>query len=282
MADIFSYTNYRAFLKDVYHERKKKNSFYSYKMLADKAGFKSKSFIAHVLDGAKNISDDSIAGISKAFSLNEEESAYFTLLVHFNQAETIEDKRRTLGLCIQFQGSRRHAILLKDTYSLFSRWYHTIILEMINGNRFNGDFKELARTLVPRITVKEARESVALLVKLGLVTAEKRTYRTTNRMLSTGDEVHSLAVADFHKECFSLAVQSIATCESSQRDISCLVGALSPAGFALLKSEIQLFRKRLIGLIDQDIDPTKVYLINFQLFPVTTSIENKENICQKA
>ena len=270
MKNIFSSTNYREYLKDVYHDRKQKNPAYSYQMLADKAGFKSKSFIPHVLEGKKNLSDDSMAGIARAFSIKEDEFDYFKLLVQFNQAVSNEEKRRFLSLCLQFQSRSRQHTLLKDKYELFSHWYHTIILEIITGEGFAGDFKTLARTLVPRISVKEARDSIKLLMSLGLVELDASgIYRSTKRMLSTGDEVSSLAIADFHKQCFELSAQSIDTCDAAQRDISCLIGALSPVGFELIKSEIQLFRKRLMGIIDQDTSPQKVFLVNFQLVPVT-------------
>jgi uncharacterized protein (TIGR02147 family) len=45
MPDIFTYSNSRLFLKDYYGERKKAHPSFSYRYFANKAGFKSKTFI---------------------------------------------------------------------------------------------------------------------------------------------------------------------------------------------------------------------------------------------
>jgi uncharacterized protein (TIGR02147 family) len=60
MPNIFNYLNYRDFLKDYYEEHKAKSPCFSYKYLANKAGFKSKSFFHEVITGKKNLSKDSM------------------------------------------------------------------------------------------------------------------------------------------------------------------------------------------------------------------------------
>src|SRR5664279_4351855 len=87
MPNVFNYLNYRTYLKDFYEEQKAKNPVISYKYLANKAGFKSKSFFHEVISGRKNLSKDSIYSIQKVLLLPPKSFSYFEQLVAFNQTE---------------------------------------------------------------------------------------------------------------------------------------------------------------------------------------------------
>jgi len=60
MPNIYDYVNYRDFLRDFYREKKTENPSFSYQQFARSAGFGSKSFLPHVIEGKKNLSDDSL------------------------------------------------------------------------------------------------------------------------------------------------------------------------------------------------------------------------------
>jgi len=92
MPDIFSYYNYREFLKDYYIQKKALNHAVSYAFLAQKAGFKSKSLIPHVIEGKKNLSKESIYKLASAMKLDKKSFEYFEDLVSFNQAKNLEER----------------------------------------------------------------------------------------------------------------------------------------------------------------------------------------------
>ena len=51
--NVFEYTDYRAFLQDLYTERKARGL--SHRWLAERAGLSSPSFLKAVMDGQKNL-----------------------------------------------------------------------------------------------------------------------------------------------------------------------------------------------------------------------------------
>ncbi len=124
----------------------------------------------------------------------------------------------------------------------------------------------------PRISTRPppARASVMLLEKFGLI---KKTpgggFRQTDSLISTGDEVRSLAVQRFQKENMVLASEAIDRHPRETRDISTLTCGISKKGFERLKSEIQDFRKKLASIIEADKAVDRVYQVNFQLFPLS-------------
>ena len=60
MPNIFNYMNYRDYLLAFYHEKKAIDKGFSYQVMAEHAGFRSKSFIKLVIDGKKNLAPESL------------------------------------------------------------------------------------------------------------------------------------------------------------------------------------------------------------------------------
>jgi hypothetical protein, TIGR02147 len=273
MPDIFEYYNYRDFLRDYYTEQKAKNPAVSYNYLAIKAGFKTKSFIPHVIEGKKNLSKDSIYKLAKALKLEKKAFSYFEDLVAFNQAKTLEQRNYFIAKLSEYNRRNTARVVQKQQFDFYSKWYHNTIRELVTLIDFKDDFRVLAKKVRPAITPKQARESVMLLVKLGLIVKKKGRYVQADRAITTGDEIMSLAIENFHVQNLVLAADSVSLCPLEERDISSLVVGLSPKGFKTIKEEIRLFRKRLVDIVDLDEPAEKVYTINFQLLP--TSERNK-------
>jgi uncharacterized protein (TIGR02147 family) len=277
MPDIFEYLDYREFLRDFFTAQKAKSPHFSYKYLANKAGFKSKSFIHDVLNRKKNLSRDSIFALRSVLGLNEKAFSYFELLVAFNQAADHKQKDHFFHQVIGYNSRNRARLFTKAQYEVCSHWYHMTIRELAVAVDFKNDFDRLGRMLQPSISAKKARQSVSLLCKLGLLRKIGTTgrYEQTERLVTTGDEVHSLAVHNFHLQNMAIAAESMDTVPRNQRDISSVVLGLSPEGFETAKAEIQKFRKKLLELAEKESGISRVYHANFQIFPTTRDISNE-------
>jgi uncharacterized protein (TIGR02147 family) len=269
MAVIYDYLNYRDFIRDFYKEQKAKKASYSFQVMANKAGFKSKSFFADVISGKKNLSRNSVFSMAKALGLTGKAFSYFEALVAFNQASSHDQKNHFFEKLSEFNKRSKSKQVLKEQYEFYSRWYHHTIRELITIIDFKEDYNLLARLVQPSITAGQARESVRLLIDLGLIRKRGTRYILADNIITTGDEVRSVAVTNFHLQNLHCAAQSITNCSSEARDISSIVAVLSPHGFATVKEEIQRFRKKLLSIVDSDNAQKRVYHINFQLFPTS-------------
>ena len=92
MESVFTYTDYRLFLKDYIHEKKLQNKGFSFKVIADRAGFKARDYILRVMNGSRNLSQSGVCMLSQAIRFSEKEAEYFTNLVGFNQAKKPSEK----------------------------------------------------------------------------------------------------------------------------------------------------------------------------------------------
>ena len=275
MPDIFTYTDHRLFLKDYYDEKKRLQPSFSYQYFANRAGLKSKTFIYKVIAGQKALSKGAVFAVAQAMGQKKRETEYFEAMVNFTQARTEREREFYFNHLQTFGRHHSSAQIRQDQYTYFSKWYYPALRELVAILDFKNDFKLLARSLDPPITVVQARKAVQMLLDLGLI---KRTsscrYCQTDKSLTTGDHVQSLAVQAFQKENLRLAAEAIDRHKRDDRDISTLTTSISEAGFRRISEEIAAFRKKLAGIIEKDEPADRVYQINFQAFPLSTLPKN--------
>jgi uncharacterized protein (TIGR02147 family) len=272
MLNIFTYIDYREFLEDFYDEQKRVNKAFSYQYFANKAGFKSKSFIKLVIDGKKNLTNDSIQKLNNVLRLNEKAFSYFCDLVAFNQTRSIQQRNFYFEKLTQYNKRSTARTVIHDQYEIYSKWYYSTLRELVVAFDFKGDFELLGKRLKPAISARKAREAVKLLVKLRFIEKKGDKYFQCDPLITTGDEVRSLAISNFHIQNLGVAISSIDTVKSCDRDISCLVLGLSDEGFKRVKDEIQQFRKKLLAIAAAETIIDRVYHLNFQAIPVSEDI----------
>ncbi len=274
MKSVYEYTNYRLFLKDFYEERKEQEGF-TYRDFSKLTGMNSTSWLLHLIKGSKNLSAESVLRVAKALKLNKAETEYFEIMVPFTQARTngVKDHyyQRMLGL----KRKLKIAKIGEEQYDYYTKWYHPVIRSMVSKVDFGKgphgapDYALLARCLMPPIPAREAKKSVRLLEKLGLISRGKDgVFIQNSAVISTGDEVASLSVINYHKQVSRLAEGAHDISTKEERDISALTLGIGEEDFLRIKTRIQAFRKEIMDMAMAAESPDRVYQLNFQLFPV--------------
>lgn len=272
---VYRYSDYRVFLRDFYKEKKSSSPSFSYQVIANKTGFKSKSFFPQVLQGKRNLSEESIFALKKILNLNEKEFSYFKTMIAFNQAQDHERKNHFYKKLLELNIHVDSKLIMETKHAFYSQWYHNTIRELISFFDFKEDYVILGKTVKPAISPSQAKDSVDLLLKLGLIAKTKNGYIQTDPDITTGDTVTSLAVETFHIQNLKLAAESIKSYSADERDVSCIVAGLSEEGVRIIKEELRFFRKRLIALMNQHKKADRVYHLNMQLFPTTETTDLK-------
>ena len=90
--NIYEYLDYRAYLRDLFEEKKATVRGFSYRSFCRKAGIVNPSFLKLVIDGKRNLTPASIMKFAKGFTLKRHEGEFLHNLVMFNQASTHEEK----------------------------------------------------------------------------------------------------------------------------------------------------------------------------------------------
>lgn len=270
METLFAYTDYRAYLRDWYEAKKQANKHFSLRMLAERSGFKARDYLMRVMRGEKNLSLDGMEKLSNFFRFSEKQAEYWKALVQFNQAPNTLEKERFWQRLSEIQKYGAHQKLRGDQFEYYACWWHSALRSLLPVTDHGEDWELIARLLDPPITPKQARDSVDLLLRLGLLGRDARgRYTVSQPALSTGDEIASLAVAGFHKSTMELVKRSIDRHPSQSRDISGVTMSISREGFGRIKAELRAFRKKVMAIASEDKGEDMVYQLNLHFIPLT-------------
>ncbi len=273
---VFEYDNYRTFLRDLYEYLKKNTPEFSFRYFSQTAGFRSPNFLQLVIEGKRNLSADSIEKFIRALKLNKKEADHFRILVHLNQAKTIDEKKFHADQLMRTRSFRHIHPLKQNQYDYYSQWYNIPIRELIAHPEFSEDPAWIAKNLNPPISPQQAKKALELLLELDLIKRdESGRLVQTDTFVSTGDEVTSTSVANYHHEMIKKGSEAIDRFPAKERDISSVTMAVSEQGFKEIKSIVQRFRKEILAVANQEQNPEEVCQVNIQLFPLTRKIKEE-------
>lgn len=272
MLNIFEYLSYQSFMKDYYEARKKQNSFFSYRFMGRVLGM-DPGFLVKVMQGKILLPERAIASVAKLCKLAEKEAEYFEALVHYGRAKTQEDIKARFERLIALRGMESRP-LEPNQYDYYKKWYHSAVRALLTFWDFQGDYAALAARVHPAITEQEARESVALLEKTGIIRKNgDGRYEVLGPPITTGERWQSTAIRNFQQESIELALQSLVRDPKPIRDISTITVAVRFADLEEIRARIKELRQSIMHMMTDSGEPDCVYQINFQVFPMT-EVEN--------
>jgi uncharacterized protein (TIGR02147 family) len=270
MKSIFEYTDYRQYLSDFYAYQKQTTPGFSHRLFLKKAGMSGPNFLKNVIDGKKNLSTDSIKKFAKACGLSVQETGYFSSLVQYNQARALQEKQRHFAALSGFSHRSETQKIRNDQFEYLSHWYNLAIREYIHSHKFLDDYRGLIKAIIPRITPRQAKKSVRLLLDLGLIRlGQDGNYEVSDRIISTGSDINSIAARNLHKSMMAISSQVMDSAPVEKQYMRTIAGSFSDEAFGRIKLELDNTRKRILDIISQDGGtPRKVHSIGIQLLPL--------------
>ena len=273
MKPIFTYINYREYLKDYYEEQKKTSRFFSYRYFSQKAEINSPNFLKQVIESKRNLTALTITRFANALKLNEKEATFFRNLVLFNQAKTAQEKQEHYTVMLSLMHTVKEQRLSALQHEYYNHWFVPVIRELITLHNFRGDFKALAAAVVPAITVREARYGVKLLRNLGMIEQqEDGSFRQTASAIVSDSSVARMAVRTFNREMLRKAENALDTIPVEERQIYGVTVGVSRACYDVLAAEMAAFRDRVVSIVNGDRGSNRVYQMHLQLFPLSREV----------
>jgi len=271
---LWEYTDYRSWLTDTFRARKAIYSWYSYGVLAQRAGFKARDYLMRVMRGDKKLSPNGAVRLSEALDLTIDEKGYFLALVEYNQAKS-EARReaswnRLQKILSQSRNTTHPRRLTAIHRELLSEWHHLAVRSLIELEPPRDDWDALGKRLSPPRSAAMVRRSVRLLEQSGLI--EKRDdgfWHATDKSLAIAPEVGGPALRVYHRECLQLAQESLETMQPDMRHVSGLTLAISAPTYELLCKRLEEIHLEFARIADRDERADKIYHLNLSFFPMT-------------
>jgi uncharacterized protein (TIGR02147 family) len=265
---VYTYTDYRKVILDFYQGRKVLPAGFSWREFAKVCGYASPVYLKLVAEGKSALSEIGVERVANALGLTGRESQYFRALVRFNQGKSSAQKKLALAEMRTLSDKAEVKILDHDQYDYYGTWYNSALRELaplLQG----ASAEELGQALIPSQSAHKVRKSLDLLSRNGLLAGTEGGYTQTNKSISTGSEVTSLAVRDMHRQMGELGVAALENIPREDRDISGLTLGLSSEAYGRIVRELAEFRRRVVSIASEDSGVERVYRLNLQMFPLS-------------
>jgi transcriptional regulator with XRE-family HTH domain len=255
---IQEHENLRTLLRAKLEEAKGRNPNVSLRAYAKKVGI-SPGSLSLVLLGKRTISNELAEMIATNLKLDPQQRSEV-----IQKPELPKNSKRSFDSYMQ---------LTSDQFDLISQWHYFAILNLMHVKNFKSDAKWIAKKL--GISEIIAGESLELLERLNLICKDNNgNLKRIKPKFRTEDDIKNEALRISHFESLSLAKERLSDCEVENRDYTWVTFPMDKNKTGRAKELIRRFQDEFLELIEEKSDPTEVYRMAIQLFPLTKLEEN--------
>jgi len=267
---VYSYNDFRKYLGDWQTWKQSLDPDFSKSEVSRRLGLpRTRSYFTDILSGRK-VGSSFVDRFVDLLGLGRDEAKYFRTLVRFNQAETPEDREIAFDALVGM--SRVHRSELDpNSWTYYKHWWNGAIRALVATGDFTNDPGPIAKRLKPSVTPGQVKESVRLLLELGLVQTDSDGFlRQTDRMLSTPEQSRDDLVKQLQIQQMQLVQTSLLSGDDPDRRVFTNTIAISGEGAALILERVETFRRALRAIIQQDPAPQdRVLQVALSLIPLT-------------
>ncbi len=265
---IWEYSDYRKALGDFLVAERALRPQFSLRWFAQRAGFSSHSFPGLLVAGKRNLGEEGLERLAKALRLKGRAAHYFRALVHHNQSRTPSEREVTLEILKKLRAGRDAHRLRKDQWEYYDRWWHPVVRELVVYANWRGEWSRLGAMLAPPISGDQARHSVELLERLGLLVHEPDgTWRQTDAVVSAVD-VPGTVLREARTQYLLRAVEASERLPPTERHASWAVLAMGRKAFQEVSRLLDEARQKSLAEAVTDSEVDGVYVVSLQAFPI--------------
>ena len=269
ISNLFEFADFRKFLEDYQEKRQLREKAFTRSQFCKDLGLpNTRSYFNDIVRGGKVLSKTYVNRFIQVLRMDEEEGQYFRILVDFNQSSHDKEREILFDQLISLNRTPKKFIGPKE-YEFYKRWYHTVVFALMEVHDFKDDFTGLSKKVYPHITPNQAKASIALLEKLGLIRKnEKGLWKATAKTLDTGPYVKDEMIKQYQLQCLELAKKSMLLSEKRSRNFSTVTLSISKNACALIEKKLQKFKSEVRAIAHKETDPAdRIYQLSIQYFP---------------
>lgn len=274
--DIFQFTEVASFLKAVLSERRTKKSTNSLRQLARRAGFQSPATLSMLIHQKRQLTPSTAEKLAVALGLTGRRRRYLLTMARVASAKSSLDRARHTQELVELRASVDETEIDAKHYKFLSQWYYTCLYVLAGNKDFNDDPQYLSRRLKGLVTPQDVSIALKELCELGVLQKTGSGYRQIAPAITTKDDVRSTAIYLYHKRMNRLADQAL-DLPISDREFNGITVCIPANRIDEVKQKVREFRRELNEFLSQFDEPSEVFQINFQIFPLTEASQNERN-----
>jgi uncharacterized protein (TIGR02147 family) len=267
--NIYEYTNFREYLKAFFAKSKKEEPDFSHRYLAQKLELSTPNLILLIMQGKRNLTLRLAARLARVCRLTKRERLYFNAMVSFLQGKSHDEQKKYFNVMSDLR-RRVYATRVDEwQFRYYKNWYNAVIQELVTDPEYSGSEKWVAKRLSPSIPAMKAKAALNLLQKLGYLKKKGKKYEPSEPIEGPSPEVHELGMIEFHKRTSELAGESFDRHSSQERYITSCTIVIDDKHMEKLRADLDEIRKAALRSTQKPSRSTRVYQLNFQMFPLS-------------
>lgn len=265
--NVYQYDDFRAFIRDAYAAKKAEDSNYSYRKFARLAGIANPGYLLDVIIGKRTLSRNQALKMAPVFGLNETETDFFLLLSQFGQSKKDSKRSELHKLLLSRRNRSRFARLSPSLVKYYQDFHYPWVRCAIEAMDFRGDFEALGKFLEPPLAPAVIRKYVLDLEEWRLIVkGEDGRYRVTEKFVEPPPTLSAM-IRRLNREWILQAAEAPFKFGPTDRHVSTLLLMVSENTRKLLMGKMEVFRKEVLDLVEQDANPESILQLSIQLFP---------------
>ena len=275
--NVRQFTHYRTFLVAHVQVMKLKNKSWSYGAWAHSLGLKDPSSVTKIIQGQRDPGPATTERLVHYFRFNEVQARYFRDLVRL---EKLRHDPRLSVLLMEKMGKEnpdaRLRLLDDKTFSVISNWYYLAVRETLRVKSLVQDPEVISKKFQFKVTPREVGQAIKTMLEVGLLTRDELgNLSLTEGRLDTTQDIASEAIKRYHEQMLTHAHAAVRSVPVKEREITATTLVMQSSNLGKAKELIREFKERFERLLEEDVGD-KVYQLQIQLFPLTSSLTNPE------
>ncbi len=266
---VFDFVDFRMFLKEYQARRQATDKSFTRSFFCRELGLpNTRSFFNDIVKGTRPLSKTYVERFVVALNMSGNEAQYFRVLVEFNQSDIPHERELLFDQLISLNSTPTR-LVSPDEYEFYRHWHHTTVFSLLDVLDFRDDYAGLAKRIFPPVSAAEARASVTLLKKLGLIhKRDDGVWKPTTKTLDTGPYVKNELVQQYQLQCLELSKRAMLRETRAPRNFSTVTLSVSREAVALIERKLRKFKAEARAIAHRETAPAdRVYQLNIQYFP---------------
>jgi uncharacterized protein (TIGR02147 family) len=272
MADIFDFSDHRAFLRASQRKHPATSRAMTLETWVKRLGYQSPRSVAMVLKGQRLPSRDLIEALAKDLKLDTPRMRYFELLVqrerHAQEGEKLDSIHRDIQELNPKNLKRK--VLDETRLTPISDWHNLVIRQLVDLPDFHEDEEWISKRLRGKVSPEAVKQGIALMLRNGylLRTRERKLEIPGEEALITKQDVPSTDVRRHHAGMMQRAVEALVEQDLSNREFGTCTIRVDPSRLTEAKKAIRDFQTAFNARFSSDTSK-RVYQLNLQFFEHT-------------
>lgn len=274
--DIYDYSDYRIYLKDVYRINKQALSVAGFSRFDSNGGsFSDEEYIRDIFNGRiPSLSISHCIQISYALGHSETEAEYFRCLVALSQAHHENEVRylNNMRKAIADRNNGQAEMVDKSKKEFYSEWYHSAVRALVDiFSPAPNDYGPLGRSLSLPVTDTQIKRSVELLERLGFIKMDVNGnfQIATGKNIKTGTGFSQQEKKRINMQFLNLAEQLLQQGEPEEQKVSSHILGISRKTYEKIRSATDAFKTEINRFVEEEEKPDRVYLYQLVFIPLT-------------